>query len=175
MHPPEDDGGVAVLRATLSVEGRACAARPLSGCAVGHVAGVAVLADSEHAMHEAEAWMPGRILVLTDDRIPHRVIDALLAEARATTFAAIVVLCHDDADLGRLGDARLGIPIVVVTRPTDRERVRRAVRLSLSVQPAQAGPSVRGRHHVRHAGRRHVDGPVATQVPGTVHDRRIRL
>lgn len=154
-----------MLLATLSVEGREFPARPLPGSAMGSASGIVVLVESEAVLHDAEAWMPGRVLVLTDKELPHRVIDALLAETRVTTFVAIVVLCDQDSDLGLLGGAQLGIPMVAITRPADREWVRRALRVTLAVHPAQAvAPSVRRAR----PGRRRVPEAASTAMPGTV-------
>jgi hypothetical protein len=149
--------------ATVGVEGRTCGARALPGSGRGSATGLVVFADSEAAVRDAAAWMPGRILVLSDEVGPPRVVEALIAEARATTFAAIVVLCADDA-VPRGGNASATIPVVAVSREADQEWVRRAVRISVTVDQTPSAASV---PTPRRRPRR-VAGPVAAGMPGTI-------
>jgi predicted aconitase with swiveling domain len=148
--------------ATVGVEGRTCGARALPGSGRGSATGLVVFADSEDAVRDAGAWMPGRILVLSDEVGPPRVVEALIAEARATTFAAIVVLCADDA-LPLTGQASATIPVVAVSRESDQEWVRRAVRVRVTVDEAPRPPVPSPRRRPRR-----VAGPVAAGMPGTI-------
>lgn len=155
-----------MLVATLGVDGRTCAAVALPGSAIGTVNGLVVVAESERALSAAEAWLPGRILVLSDRTLPIRVIDALIAEARATTFSAIVVLCDVDAPPALRGGAGQTMPMVAVTRPADQDWIRRAVRVTVSVQRTPApGTTV---PLPRSTTRRRAAASAARGVPGTI-------
>ena len=166
--------------ATVSVEGRECQARPLSGSAVGSATGPALLADCVGTIRDAVGWMPGRILVLADDAATRDVLDELLDAPNALGFAGVVLLAEERsapvAEEGKpLGRTTAGIPVVVVSRAQDRECVRHAIRISLDVQDTTA-PEVAipaPRHHLR----RRLASPWRShggshRVPGTIDLRR---
>lgn len=154
------------LLATLSVEGRFFSARPLNGSAVGSVDGLAVLAESERALRDAVTWMPGRVLVLAGEALTPRAIDSLLTSTTIEAFAGVVVLADPDADLGHLADASSRIPLVHVVHTVDQERVRRAVRISITVDTRPVvTPSP---HQPRVDRRRRVAIPTPRGIPGTI-------
>lgn len=154
--------------ATLSVEGRPCAARPLRGSCLGTASGLCVHVDSRAALHGAATSLPGRILVLSGGALTPGVLDALPV---GSTFAGIVVLTGERAVLQQIGSPLLDIPSVTVSRPVDQDLVRRAVRVSVTVQdgpivvPALPSP----RPVVR---RRLPVGNGGSRTPGTIDLRR---
>lgn len=158
--------------ATLTVEGRTCAARPIPASCVGAASGLAVVADSARAARDATRWMPGRILVLTEQGLAACLDGGVLADLARWGFAAVVLLVQDEpavrADWPHL-------PIVVVSRPQDQEHVRRAVRICVEVVDAPTTATTVPRP--RHPRRRqriapwHASGSVH-RVPGTIDLRR---
>jgi hypothetical protein len=161
----------AALLATLSVEGRSCPARPLRGSALGSVSGLVAVAESERDLREAVTWMPGRILVLGGSALARPTLRSLLTTTEITTFGGIVVLADEATDLDPLGSAPAAIPMVTVSGPIDQDRIRRAVRVTLTVdtRPSVVAPIPTPRHHRR----RRVSAPVSLGAPGTV-DLRLR-
>ena len=154
--------------ATLSVEGRACAAHPIGASAVGTASGLAVVADSAQAARDATRWMPGRILVLTERGLTACVEDGVLADLARWGFAAVVLLVAEDPVVPA---AWPHLPIVVVRRSQDQEQVRRAVRISVEVVDAPGTDSAIP--HPRHRRRRQRLAPWlsregAHRVPGTI-------
>ena len=117
--------------------------------------------------------MPGRVLVLSDAALSPGCLRRLLGTTDLATFAGVVVLADDASDAALLASARADIPMVLVSRQPDRERVRRAVRVSIEVEPATrpvvAVPPPRPARARRIA-------PVVTPsaVPGTI-DLRVGL
>ena len=160
-HPAEARPGRVV--ATLSVEGRSCAAHVLPGSALGSATGLAVVVDRLEALHDALTWLPGRILVVTGDAASSAVLATLLQDRPDWSFGAIVVLTDESFEGTGM---RCPIPLVRVTRLSDRECVRRAVRLSVAVGYPAVAPSLPARGVDR---RRRVAGRAARGVPGTIH------
>lgn len=156
----------ATLLATLSVEGRTCPARPLRGSALGAVTGLVALAETDRALREVITWMPGRILVLGGQALARPTLRTLLTTTEVTSFRGVVVLAEEAADLDPLGSAPVGIPMVTVSGPIDQDRIRRAVRVTLTVgiHPSAVAPIPTPRHHRR----RRVSAPVSLGAPGTV-------
>jgi hypothetical protein len=156
----------AALLATLSVEGRSCSARPLRGSALGSVSGLVAVAETDRALREAVTWMPGRILVLGGHALARPTLRSLLTTTEITTFVGIVALADGAADLDPLGSAPVPIPMVTVSGPIDQDRIRRAVRVTLTVdtRPSVVAPIPPPRHHRR----RRVSAPVCMGAPGTV-------
>lgn len=153
--------------ATLNVEGRYCAARPLRGSCLGTATGLCVHVDSPTGLRAAATSLPGRILVLDRDALVQGILDGLPVGA---TFAAIVVLTADRAALERIGSPLVDVPSVAVSRPIDQEHVRRAVRVTVTVQDGpSATPAV---PTPRHSSRRRAPGPTAARTPGTIDLRR---
>lgn len=153
--------------ATLSVEGRACAARALPGSAVGRASGLVALAQCGRGVADAVGWMPGRILVLSDAALSPPCLRWLLSSTDLTNFAGVVVLADDASQVGPLAAAGAGIPMVLVSRGPDRERVRRAVRVSIEVAPATrpVAPVPPPRPAPN---RRSASNVTASTVPGTI-------
>ena len=155
------------IDATLSVEGRACAARPLPGSALGIVSGLVALAWGERGVTDVLGWLPGRVLVLANASNDPRQLRQLLAAADLSTFAGLVVLADDRADPAQFGPIDADIPQVLVTRAPDRERILRAVRVSIDVgrdRPTVV-PSVPAPRHERS---RRMQVPMPSAVPGIV-------
>ncbi len=120
--------------ATLDVDGRPCAARPMRGSGAGHAEGLATVARTVDDVLEACRWMPGRVLVLCAGAITPESSSVIARSARLATFAAIVVVAQDVTALARMGAERLPVPAVVVTRAEDRALVCRATQVSVGVQ-----------------------------------------
>ena len=154
--------------ATLSVEGRACGARPLRGSCLGSASGLCVHVDSPAALRQAATSLPGRILVLDGAALEEGVLDRVPV---GSTFSGIVVLTSDRVVLARIGCPLIDVPSVAVGRPIDQDSVRRAVRLTVTVQD---GPIDTPQVPVpRHASRRRssVDATLP-RTPGTIDLRR---
>ncbi len=136
--------------ATLHVDGRLCSARPMRGSAVGHARGLAIVAESTPEVTEACRWMPGRVLVLSGEAISPASAAVVARSACLATFAAIVVVASDEADLAHMGEDAVPIPVVLVTRAEDGPWTRRATRVSVGV-PRRAEPvhDIRATHHER--------------------------
>lgn len=160
--------------ATLSVEGRPCAARPLRGSCLGTATGLCTHVDAPGALRAAATSLPGRILVLAGEALVDGALDRLPV---GSTFAAIVVLTGDRADLERIGAPLIDVPCVAVAQAVDQELVRRAVRVTITVQDGP-GPAVElpvPRQAVRR--RRAAGAPAGSSVPpartpGTIDLRR---
>ncbi len=155
--------------ATLSAEGRLCNARPLRGTCLGAASGLCVLVESPAALRAVATSLPGQVIVLGGAALVDGILDELPVGA---TFAAIVVLTSDRATLARLGTPLMDVPSVVVMRALDQETVRRALRLTVTVQDGPIvvapvpGPRVANRR------RRSADGAPSTRTPGTIDLRR---
>lgn len=126
--------GAGEYSASLNVDGRPCAARPMRGSGLGEATGLAVVAASEQEVLDAVSWMPGRILVLCGEAITPAAVPVIINSAQLATFRGIVVITDDQVDLGHMGDTRLPIPIVYVHRQADQAWMRRAVRITVCVQ-----------------------------------------
>ncbi len=170
------DGPVAVDRAsqgtngvtyaTLSVDGRACRARPMRGSGLGAAHGLAVVARTEQEVHDAVAWMPGRVLVILGEAVTRATIPVVVHSAHLATFAGIVVVTNDLQDLGHMGQGGLPIPVVVVSRVADMPWMLRAVRISVGVHPV-AEDEIDIRSPIPNQ-RRGQSQPATPGTPGTV-------
>jgi hypothetical protein len=160
--------------ASLSVEGRPCAARPLRGSCLGTATGLCVHVDSPSGLRAAATSLPGRILVLSGEALVDGVLDSLPV---GSTFAAIVVLTGDRVALERIGSPLIDVPCVAVAHAVDQDCVRRAVRVTVTVQdgPAPIAEVPAPRRAVR---ARRPPGPAGvttlppTRTPGTIDLRR---
>ena len=158
-------GGSGLL-ATVCADGRECTARTVAGGGLVDVTGVAVLATTAPCVQEALGWMPGRVLVLADAALSGECLKAVARSTHPSTFAAIVVLGDDSVDVEPLSVAG-SAPVVVVSRPTDQARVRRAVRLGVRVgQGSPESVDLRAAHPPRP--RRGGSSSIIHDVPGTV-------
>ena len=117
--------------ATLHVEGRHCGARPLRGSCLGSASGLCVHVDSPAALRGAATALPGRILVLDGPALEQGVLDSLPVGA---TFAGIVVLTADRSVLARIGTPLIDVPSVAIGGAVDQDEVRRAMRVTITVQ-----------------------------------------
>jgi hypothetical protein len=130
--------------------------------------------DSPSGLRAAATSLPGRILVLADEALVDGALDSLPV---GSTFAAIVVLTGDRAVLERIGAPLIDVPCVAVAQSVDQEHVRRAVRVTVTVQdrPAPAAELPVPRQAVR---RRRAPGASGvatlppTRTPGTIDLRR---
>ena len=153
--------------ASLSVDGRVCAARPVTGSALGHATGLVVVARSDRDVAAAAAWLPGRVLVLSHPALEADCLRRLLATTELSAFAGLIALADERTDLGPLAVAQVGIPMVRAVREPDRDRIRRAVRAVIDVSPVDTRggfvPSPRRE-------RQHRSSPPITgsSVPGTI-------
>lgn len=155
--------------ATLSVDGRACRARPMAGSGEGTASGLAVLAQTEGEVLEAAAWMPGRVLILCGEAITRSTIPVVVNSAHLSTFVGIVVVTRDLVDLGHMGTGGLPIPVVVVQRDADLQWMRRAVRVTLGVHPV-ADEEIDIRLPTQDRRRRQQPVPALLGPPGTVRN-----
>ena len=121
------------LVGVLSVDGREFAAQPVPGTGVGRVSGLCVRGTSPQSVRAALDWMPGRILVLADSGIAPECLVSVARSAHLDTLSGIVVLADGGTDLAPLSRVECAVPVVVVSRESDQERVRRAVRLVVEV------------------------------------------
>ena len=158
--------GASGLSATVVADGRECTARTVAGAGRADVTGVAVLATTAPCVQDALDWMPGRVLVLADAALSGECLKAVARSTHPATFAAIVVLADDGVDVEPLSVAG-SAPVVIVSRPSDQARVRRAVRLGVRVgQASQECVDLRAAHPPRP--RRGGSSVVRLEVPGTV-------
>jgi hypothetical protein len=123
----------------LSIDGREFTAQPVPGTGVGRVSGLCVRGTSPQSVRAALDWMPGRILVLADSGLAANCLASVARSAHLDTLSAIVVLADPGTDLGPLSHVECLVPVVVVTRESDQERVRRALRLVVEVGPGDPG------------------------------------
>ena len=153
--------------ASLNVDGRGCAVRPVPGSALGRATGLVVVARTDREVAAAAAWMPGRVLVLSPPALDRDCLRRVLAATELSAFAGLIVLADDRTDLGPLAAAQAGIPMVRAIREPDRDRIRRAVRAVIDVSPVDTRggfvPSPRRE-------RQHRSSPPITgsTVPGTI-------
>ena len=154
------------LSATVVADGRECTARTVAGGGLADVTGVAVLATTAPCVADALDWMPGRVLVLADAALSGECFKAVARSTHPSTFAAIVVLGDDGLDLEPLSVAG-SAPVVIVSRPSDQARIRRAVRLGVRVgQGSPETVDLRAAHPPRP--RRGGSSSINLDVPGTV-------
>ncbi|MCU0300366.1 MAG: hypothetical protein MUF35_02030 [Candidatus Nanopelagicales bacterium] len=151
--------------AHLDVEGRRCAVRPLRGTGLGSVCGPAAVVDSLEALRTTTGWLPGRVLVLGEGALQQACL-AHLDSLPAGTFAAIVALTEDVHALAGLRLPGGRTPAVAVTRPADREMVRRGILICVTVsdRPEQRHPIPAPRRPRR----RTAGGTTRSRVPGTI-------
>jgi hypothetical protein len=121
------------LRATLHVEGRACAVHPIRSATPGRASGVVVHIRNDDSLAAATQWMPGRIAFVTLTELSTDCLRRLAGEDEEPPFAAVVLLADERDDLGRLAHVQARVPVVVATRAADRVWLRRAVHADLSV------------------------------------------
>lgn len=155
--------------ATLGVDGRFCTAVPLLGSAHASVSGLVALAESDRALRDAVAWLPGRILVLGGSALSESSIAELLTGTELVSFTGLIALAAEP-DVGALRRAHAEIPMVAVAGSLDQERVRRAVRVSLSVtvHTPEGPPLPPAPLPPRHERRRRGIPVGAASVPGTI-------
>jgi hypothetical protein len=156
-----------VLLAALFADGRECAARPVRGTAVGRVSGLCVRGTSPDSVRAALDWMPGRILVLADDGLEPECLTSVARSAHHDTLAAIVVLATTGADLAPLSRVESAVPVVLVSRESDQQWVRRAVRLVVDVRAGDPA-TVDLRTHQPPRPRRGGSASIILGSPGTV-------
>lgn len=157
----------ASLSATVVADGRECTARVVAGEGVADVTGVTVLATTAPCVREALDWIPGRILVLADAALSGECLDAVASSTHHhSTFAAIVVLGDEAVDVESLSVVG-STPVVIVSRPSDQARVRRALRLGVRVgRGSPKSVDLRAAHPPRP--RRGGSSSINLDVPGTV-------
>jgi hypothetical protein len=156
-------------QARLSVEGRPCTVRAHPASGLGTASGLVAIADSTRGIQEAFSWMPGRILVLTDEAADANILIELLGDPQVGGFAAIVLL-PGQVDVTSAPRQHAEVPIVLVNRPQDQECVRRAVRVTLEVHDrSEQGVGIPEPRHLR---RRHPRARRSTEqghrMPGTI-------
>ena len=155
----------------LSVEGRVCPARALPWSGLGSASGLVVVASSARSLRESVGWMPGRILVLSDDGARTSVLEDLLDDPDTLGFAGAVLLVDDDAEIDPHVHRPAPIPVVGVGRVPDQECVLHALRISLTVRETLDEPPTVPQPR-RHRNRRWLPSrrsAPAHGVPGTIH------
>jgi hypothetical protein len=153
----------------LSVDGREFAARPVPGTGVGRVSGLCVRGTSPQSVRAALDWMPGRILVLADSGLAAECLVSVARSAHLDTLSAIVVLADPGTDLGPLSQVESAVPVVVISRESDQERVRRALRLVVEVRAGDPG-TVDLRTAAPPRPRRGGSASIVLGTPGTVRN-----